>query len=367
METTKRKLIASIPSVDELLRKQKGAKLQFKFGRKVVLSQLRVLISDIKNEIKEGNLSSISREDIYRRLEQFCTDSAPKIKEVINLTGIVVHSNLGRSLYPSEAIKAGIMVMENFTDLEFDLSSGKRSERERFLVHSVKELTGAEDATIVNNNAAAVFLILNTFCMGKEVVISRGELVEIGAEFRIPDIMKNAGAKLKEIGTTNRTHLSDFSSAICSQTGLIMKVYTSNYEIIGFTSCVDEKKISQLAKKNKVPFVVDIGSGNLTDMTNINLPKEDIISDVLRKGVDLVTFSGDKLLGGPQCGIIVGKTSYIQRIRENPVKRAMRVDKVTVATLSEVLRIYMNQQETVREKKEIKSERERGKVRDKQK
>ena len=304
----------------------------------------------MQEEIKLGELQSVCKEDIYVRLRRICMGTSPEIREVLNLTGIVVHTNLGRSLFPEGAIKSAIKVMENFTDLEFDLSTGKRGERERFLIENIKELTNAEDATFVNNNAAAVFLILNTFGMKKEVVISRGELVEIGGQFRIPEIMRNAGANLMEVGTTNRSHLSDYSDVISTNTGLIMKVYTSNYEIVGFTSSVDEKLLVDLANKNNVPFVVDAGSGNLINTIMTDSTNEDTIRNILARGVDLVTFSGDKLLGGPQCGVIAGKAKFINEIRRNPVKRAMRIDKVTVASMSEVLRIYMGNSEKVKQK-----------------
>lgn len=350
MEPSLKEIISSIPSIDRLLRDTKGAELQEEFGRKIVKSNLRLLISQMQEEIKIGELQSVCKEDIYIRLRRICMGASPEIREVLNLTGIVVHTNLGRSLFPEGAVKSAIRVMENFTDLEFDLSTGKRGERERFLIENIKELTNAEDATFVNNNAAAVFLILNTFGMKKEVVISRGELVEIGGQFRIPEIMRNAGAQLMEVGTTNRTHLSDYSDVISANTGLIMKVYTSNYEIVGFTSCVDEKLLADLANKNNVPFVVDAGSGNLINTIMTDSTTEDTIKNILARGVDLVTFSGDKLLGGPQCGVIAGKAKFINEIRRNPVKRAMRIDKVTVASMSEVLRIYMGKSEEIKQK-----------------
>ena len=350
MEPSLKEIISSIPSIDLLLRDTKGTELQEEFGRKIVKSNLRLLISQMQEEIKLGELQSVCKEDIYVRLRRICMGTSPEIREVLNLTGIVVHTNLGRSLFPEGAIKSAIKVMENFTDLEFDFSTGKRGERERFLIENIKELTNAEDATFVNNNAAAVFLILNTFGMKKEVVISRGELVEIGGQFRIPEIMRNAGANLMEVGTTNRTHLSDYSDVISTNTGLIMKVYTSNYEIVGFTSSVDEKLLVDLANKNNVPFVVDAGSGNLINTIMTDSTNEDTIRNILARGVDLVTFSGDKLLGGPQCGVIAGKAKFINEIRRNPVKRAMRIDKVTVASMSEVLRIYMGNSEKVKQK-----------------
>jgi len=350
MKNNRKKIISSIPSMDQLLRDEKGIELQEKFGRKTVKSKLRLLISYMQEEIKIGELKSATKKEIFQRLEKIFRDTSLEVKEVLNLTGIVVHTNLGRSLFPENAVKSAVTVMENFTNLEFDLLSGKRGERERFLIENIKELTGAEDATFVNNNAAAVFLILNTFGMAKEVIISRGELVEIGGHFRIPEIMRKAGAQLIEVGTTNRTHLSDFSEAINVNTGLIMKVYTSNYEVVGFTSSVNEKQLVELANINNVPFAVDAGSGNLINTIIPGLIKEDTVGDILARGVDLVTFSGDKLLGGPQCGVIAGRAKFINEIQKNPVKRAMRIDKITVASMFEVLRIYMDEHNKIREK-----------------
>ena len=316
MEPSLKEIISSIPSIDRLLRDTKGAELQEEFGRKIVKSNLRLLISQMQEEIKIGELQSVCKEDIYVRLRRICMGTSPEIREVLNLTGIVVHTNLGRSLFPEGAVKSAIRVMENFTDLEFDLSTGKRGERERFLIENIKELTNAEDATFVNNNAAAVFLILNTFGMKKEVVISRGELVEIGGQFRIPEIMRNAGAQLMEVGTTNRTHLSDYSDVISTNTGLIMKVYTSNYEIVGFTSSVDEKLLADLANKNNVPFVVDAGSGNLINTITTDSTTEDTIKNILARGVDLVTFSGDKLLGGLSVALLQVKQNLSMKFDE---------------------------------------------------
>ena len=350
MKPAIKKLISSIPSVDQLLRDPLGIDLQNKFGRKVITSRIRILTAQLQTEIIDGHLTALSKKDIYQRLEKMCFDYVPRVKTVFNLTGVVIHSNLGRSLYAEEAVEAGLKVMTNFTDIEYDLALGKRGERERFLINSIKELTWAEDATFVNNNAAAVFLVLNTFGMGKEVVIARGELVEIGGQFRIPEIMTQAGSVLREVGTTNRTHLHDFKAAINANTGLVMKVYTSNYEIVGFTKNVEESQIVELADKQNVPFVIDLGSGNLVNSLGADLLNEGTVRETIKKGVGLVTFSGDKLLGGPQCGIIAGKAKLIQRIRQNPVKRAMRIDKVTTAALSETLRIFMAERKTITQK-----------------
>ena len=340
----------ALPNTDFLLQSIELEEAVSTFGNTAVKLMIREELSLFRSKISDNNqfaIDQILRDDF---VEIFCGNVAKRLKNssnttllpVINLTGTVVHTNLGRARLPKSAINAMTLVAGSASNLEYDLVSGKRGDRDSHLEKLLCEITGAESATIVNNNAAAVLLVLNTLASGSEAIISRGELVEIGGAFRIPDVMKSANCILKEVGTTNRTHLSDYESAIGTNTSVLMKVHTSNYEIKGFTNSIAELEMGKLAHQRELHFVSDLGSGTLIDLTRYGLPREPTVRENLEKGADIVTFSGDKLLGGPQAGLIVGKKELVERIKRNPLKRALRVDKITIAALIEVLKLYMD-------------------------
>ena len=340
---TKAKLLKEIPSVDKLLGSELMAPLLESCGHTRTREAIRRILANLRDEIQSGKTDKLPTSDalVLHISQSIAREDAASLMPVINLTGTVLHTNLGRASLPAEALDAVRAVSEGNSNLEFDLTTGKRGDRDSHAEKLLTELAGAEAATLVNNNAAAVLLCLNTLAQDHEVCISRGELVEIGGSFRIPEIMEKSGCILKEVGATNRTHLRDYEKAINEQTRLLLKVHCSNYEIRGFTREVSYEEVARLAVQRELPFMADLGSGTLVNLENFGLEHEPTVQEVIGAGADIVTFSGDKLLGGPQAGIIAGKRKYVEAIRNNPLKRALRVDKMTIAALTEVLKLYL--------------------------
>jgi L-seryl-tRNA(Ser) seleniumtransferase len=335
-------VLSRLPGVDVLL--QAAHPLVSQYGRNEVTETIRLELAQVRESVKSGELSSLPDHDTLLAAVSSTLNSkhTNQLKPVLNLTGTVLHTNLGRARLPESAIRAMAEVSQQYSNLEYDLELGQRGDRDSHIESLIGEITGAEAATVVNNNAAAVLLALSALASGREVPVSRGELVEIGGSFRIPEIMSQSGCTLKEIGATNRTHGKDYEQAINSNTAMLMKVHTSNYEINGFTHSVSDEAVAQIAHDHQLPFMTDLGSGTLMDLRKWGLPYETTVQDAITAGADVVTFSGDKLLGGPQCGLIVGRADLIKKIKAHPLKRALRVDKTTLAALTEVLKLYLD-------------------------
>lgn len=334
-----------IPSVDEILKTAAAIGAIERFGRPAVVAAIRVSADEVRTALANANghaarVNNSVDAIVTAAMARLELESRPNARPVFNLTGTILHTNLGRAILAEHAVEAATHAMREALALEFDLGQGKRGERDSLVRDLLCELTGAEDATIVNNNAAAVLLALNTFGRAREAIISRGELIEIGGSFRMPDIMARAGTKLVEVGTTNRTHEKDYADAISEKTGLILKVHTSNYRIEGFSKSVPGKALAELAHARDVTLINDLGSGTLVDLARYGLVHEQTVAEAVAEGADLVTFSGDKLLGGPQAGFIVGRKDLIAKLNKNPMKRALRMDKIRLAAVEATLRLY---------------------------
>lgn len=341
-----------LPSVDRLLRQPMAQALIAEHGHTLVAGQARGLLDTLRAQVLAGELrrADLSDKALDAALaEHVRSRLAPQMVRVLNLTGTVLHTNFGRALLADEALAQVMAMMAAPNNLEYDLTRGQRGDRDELVEDLLCTLTGAQAATVVNNNAAAVLLTIAALGRGAEVIVSRGELVEIGGAFRMPDVMASAGATLVEVGTTNRTHLHDYEAAISPRTALIMKVHTSNYVVQGFTHSVDEAELATLAHARGIPLASDLGSGSLIDLSAFGLPREPMVQDKVSAGCDVVTFSGDKLLGGPQAGLIVGRREEIDRIRRFPMKRALRMSKLPVAALEATLRLYLRPERLARD------------------
>lgn len=350
MTTEIRALYTRLPAIDRLLRDPAFSSLLAQHGHSQVVAQLRQMLDEAREQIRQyQTLPDWSHDWPSACAQRLTAGRQSALRPVFNLTGTVLHTNLGRAIQAESAVEAVASAMRAPVTLEYDLDDAGRGHRDRAIADLLCQITGAEDACIVNNNAAAVLLMLAATASGREVVVSRGELVEIGGAFRIPDVMRQAGCQLHEVGTTNRTHAKDYRQAVNDNTALLMKVHTSNYSIEGFTKAVDEAELAAIGRELDVPVVADLGSGSLVDLSQYGLPKEPMPQEMIAAGVSLVSFSGDKLLGGPQAGIIVGKRALIAQLQSHPLKRALRADKMTLAALEATLRLYQHP-EALREK-----------------
>ena len=345
-------LYRNIPKVDVLLENPRIVKLIKKYHRDVIVDIIREEINKLRTFIKENDDISLIEEKTNQLVENI-TKSTEKIysynlRKVINGSGTILHTNLGRAIISKKHANYLSEVVTNYSNLEYNLEEGKRGERYSHFEKLICKITGAEAAMAVNNNAAAVMLVLSSMAKEKEVIVSRGELVEIGGKFRIPDVMKSSNAHLVEVGTTNKTHLEDYSDAITENTGALLKVHTSNFKILGFTESVSVEELSKLSKEKDIPIIEDIGSGVLIDLSKYGLEYEPTVQDSIKAGVDIVSFSGDKLLGGPQAGIIVGKKKYIDKMKKNPLTRAFRIDKFTATVLEMIFHEYLNEENAIK-------------------
>jgi len=346
-------LLRGLPKIDEILLILEKRNLESRAPREIIRAVCREAVENLRQSIirkkgDEGKMRLPRAAEMAMLVEERIRAlHRPRLRRVINATGVILHTNLGRAPLCREAMEQLVAVSEGYSNLEFDLKRGERGVRYDHVRELLSILSGAEDALVVNNNAAAVLLALNTLAEGREVIVSRGELVEIGGEFRIPEIMEKSGARLREVGATNRTRLVDYERAISPETGLILKVHSSNFKMVGFTEETSLEELVALGKKHQIPVMYDVGSGCFIDLAGYGLPGEPIVREVAAGGVDVLTFSGDKMLGGPQAGIIIGRRSLLDQIKRNPLNRALRIDKLTLAALEATLRLYLNPTEAV--------------------
>lgn len=350
----KKNLFTLIPKIDVLLDDENIVELFKYYPRVIVVESAREEVDILRNKIRKGKMTEESIKEYIKDLPKLVKLNSEKkmsfhLRKAINATGVVIHTNLGRSLINKEVMNNVFDIATNYSNLEFDLYKGERGSRYAHLEDIIIDITGGEAAMVVNNNAAAVLLVLSTMAKDKEVIVSRGELIEIGGSFRIPDVMEQSGAYLVAVGTTNKTHLWDYERAITEETAALLKVHTSNYRVVGFSSSVTSNELNTLKVKYNIPLIEDLGSGVLIDLSKYGLEYEPTVQDSLKNGVDIVTFSGDKLLGGPQAGIIVGKKKYIDEMKRNPLTRAFRVDKFTISALEATLKLYIEEETAVKE------------------
>ena len=361
MDEKRKLLLKRLPKIDEVILLLEKKDVYSRAPREIVKEMSQKVVQKLRDEIvnsspTEKMKSNLDAANVAQTVEKLIKDlQSCRLQRLVNATGVILHTNLGRAPLSPEALQRILEVGSGYSNLEFDLIRGERGNRYDHVRDIICTLTGAEDALIVNNNAAAVLLVLNTLAEGKEAIVSRGELIEIGGEFRIPEVMQKSAAILREVGTTNRNRLSDYEKAVCAATGLILKVHTSNYRIIGFTEEADIVALTALGKKKGIPVVDDLGSGCLLDLEKYGLQHEPTVREVVATGIDVVTFSGDKLLGGPQAGIIVGKKNILELIKRNPLNRALRIDKFTLAALEATLIHYLNPDQAVSALRPLKS------------
>jgi len=345
---SKNEYLRQLPKVDEVLDLPEVKQLSATYPRPLVVEGIREVIGERRGSVlslpeKELGRIDLSAESLIDDLKKWLKEQyAPSLKRLINATGVVIHTNLGRSILSKSSIEAVVNAASNYSNLEFDLEKGARGSRHSHVESILVKITGAEAGMVVNNNASAVFLALSTLAYGKEAIVSRGQLVEIGGSFRIPDVMSQSGAILREVGTTNKTYVSDYRAAVTEETALLMKVHTSNFRIVGFTHEPALEEMVELGRELGIPVMEDLGSGVLVDLANYGVPYEPTVQESVRAGVDVITFSGDKLLGGPQAGLVVGKTEFINRMKKHPLARAVRVDKMTLAGIEATLREYLD-------------------------